>query len=111
MKAHEVKSSAKSTFTFISDSSGKSSDKKNTRRLQTTGSVAWFNIFPETTSDPITGLASTSGEKICFAYKEDANDWTGKTWVAEPLTYKDVKYTTVQSTTIKLYVWYFAVPS
>ena len=107
MKAREVKSFAKSTLTFVSDTSGKSSNENNMRRLQTTGSVAWFNIFPQTNSDPITGLNSTSGEKICFAYSEVANDWTGKTWIAEPLTYKDVKYTTVQSTTINLYFWYY----
>ena len=45
MKAREVKTSTKSTFTFVSDTSGKSSHENNVRSLQTTGSVACLIFF------------------------------------------------------------------
>ena len=110
-KAHNVISKVKSTNAFVSDTSNKPSDKRNTRRLQYSGSIAWFNLYPQTNTDPITGMASTSGEKVCFAYNEATTTWTDKTWVAEPLSYKDVKYTSVQADTTNFYFWYYAVPS
>lgn len=78
--------------------------------------IAWFNVFPSTTAEPLKGMPGTSnyGNAVCFAYTLDPDNFTAKTWVPTVLSYRDVVYTSMPlDTEIKnkkqIFFWYFAV--
>ena len=75
------------------------------------GTIAWFNLYPNTITEPLRGMTETSnyGNSVCFAYTLDSNNFTAKTWVSTVLSYKDVVYTSMPLDTDQIFFWYYAV--